>query len=364
MRQGLRLPLRGPEWVVRVGVEQEYRVLDGDRPVDFRRLLPLIAGGIRPLDPGDPRARRLPSDVVVTADGLEAELSSPPLPASHAGIRQVVELLGHERRRLVTELEAVLAHPRVEGFSTHLNISVQDGSVVAVARAFAQRCVPAVAAVTEGPDSLGILVRPRRGRLEIGCDYVDGDRLDEALQVARACVDGLVGGDQPPLWCAEPEASREKFGWFLPPGPPRPDQDLSRWVQSHRAGLADAHRREIRADTSPRQVDELVAECEWVTWETVCWAISSSSRTLHAVVSTGQEAEFLDLLDRGELTPLIRRALAERGRRRLLVNRQIRSGALWHDVRPGALVPAERDGRGRVPRVRMSRARQDAYATP
>lgn len=362
VRRGLRLPLAGATSVARVGVEQEHRVFDDEQAVDFRRLLPLIASQLRSLDPGDPRARRLPSDVVLTADGWEAELSSPPLPATRAGMSRVVELLGQERGRLLTELGTVLSHPRMEGFSTHLNVSVPDHAVVAVGRAFARHCVPAVADVTEGPGSLGILVRPRRGRLEICCDHVDGARLDEALQVARACVVGLTAGDLPPISCAEPEPAREKYGWFLPPDALRSSPALSAWVSTHRTRLEEGCGAPDHVDASVRRFDEFTAETEWVTWEWVCWVIAHqpTDGAVYAVLSSRQERQFLDLLDRGELTPLIRRALTERRRRRLWVNRQIGSAALWHDVRPGALVPAERDLRGQVPRVRIGQVRKEA----
>ena len=63
------------------GVECEYRLLDENgRPADARvHLTPLLAD-VPHLDPGDPRAVRLPLGSALTCDGWEAEAVTPPLP--------------------------------------------------------------------------------------------------------------------------------------------------------------------------------------------------------------------------------------------------------------------------------------------
>ena len=73
-----------------------------------------------------------------------------------------------------------------------------------------------------------------------------------------------------------------------------------------------------------------------------------------------QEGDFLRALDSGALDTPVERMLRRRGiRRRLVVNAQIGQPGLWHDVRPGALVPAERGPDGSVPRVSRRLARRD-----
>ena len=76
----------------RVGVEHEYRLWNHAEQTDFRVLLPLVAGDLRCLDPGDPRARRLPSGVALTADGLEAELATPPVRVG-PGVGRTLDLM-------------------------------------------------------------------------------------------------------------------------------------------------------------------------------------------------------------------------------------------------------------------------------
>jgi hypothetical protein len=64
--------MTGPGWG---GLEHEFRVLDGPRPVDFRRVIHGLGLGQPNLDPADPNAYRLPSGSAVTCDGAEAEIA-------------------------------------------------------------------------------------------------------------------------------------------------------------------------------------------------------------------------------------------------------------------------------------------------
>ena len=182
---------------LRIGVEHELCLWSGADRVDFRHLITRVAGDLATLDPGDPRARRLPSGVALTADGWEAELATPPLPTSPSAPGRVDALLRAERTEL-RDLSATLGVDRITGFSTHLNVSVDDNRVVEVGRAFVETCALAVAAVTEPAGSVGIFVRPRRGRLELGGEYVEGQHLVAALTLMAACVHGLDRGDRPP----------------------------------------------------------------------------------------------------------------------------------------------------------------------
>ena len=103
--------------------------------------------------------------------------------------------------------------------------------------------------------------------------------------------------------------------------------------------------------------DDVEAETLWLTWRHVVWRLSDGQRSLHAVLPVEQEQDFLSRLDAGEYDELVRRELRRRlGRRRLLVHTQLDDGVWWHEVRPGALVPAERTRDGSVPRVSRRRA--------
>ncbi len=261
-----------------------------------------------------------------------------------------------------------------------------DHRATTVGRSFLQTCALGIAGVTEPAGSSGVFVRPRRGRLEVGVEYVEGERLVAAIVLLAACVRGLQSGSPPQTPAPRAVASREKFGWFVPPeeldpsvltglwdwardwclelgldpgpvdrvaGAPHPGAECTFGGDGIEVEPLGTHRRVRPGGVS--------AETEWLTWHHVVWAFRGPhGSTCRAVVPVEQEAEFLRALDSGALDTSVERMLRPRAiRRRLVVNAQIGRPGLWHDVRPGALVPAERGPDGSVPRVSRRLARRD-----
>jgi hypothetical protein len=113
-----------------VGVEHEFETRRDDAPVDFRQHVTGLAVGRPHFDPGDPCARRLDWGGVITADGREAEIATPPRSAG-PGSSTTLEL---DTRRATEELRAALAAtaPGVElkGYSTHLSVECDDRQAV------------------------------------------------------------------------------------------------------------------------------------------------------------------------------------------------------------------------------------------
>ena len=179
-----------------LGIEHEYRVLDGDEQLDFAPLLhTLHVEGLR-LDPTDPNAYRTSWGGLVTSDGREAEVAIAPVTLRPGCTAEL------EWRALVAQrtLAAVLpSHLRLDGYSTHLNLEVDDNDVVAAGRLFVKRFAPAMMLLLDRATSPGLLVRPRCGRLELGGEYCQGDHLRAAATFAAA------GG----LACAAAVRSRE-----------------------------------------------------------------------------------------------------------------------------------------------------------
>ena len=65
------------------GVEREWRVVRRNgAAVDFRELVDRLPLDGRRLDPDDPHAHRCRWGGVVTADGREAEVATPPVPVA------------------------------------------------------------------------------------------------------------------------------------------------------------------------------------------------------------------------------------------------------------------------------------------
>ena len=203
-----------------VGVEHEYRILDADgRAVDFRDLVHGLPVRGRRLDPGDLNAYRLDSGLALTADEREAEVVTPPVRVRRGFSSEVVAFTDEGRRTLEALLPAGL---RLAGYSTHINVAVPAGNLDAIARRYALTFGPAFAAIAEREDSLGIYVRPRPGRLELCCDFIEGTQLAAAVRFAvgtvRATVEAMAQGREsrlPPPLAASLLPGRERFGYRL-----------------------------------------------------------------------------------------------------------------------------------------------------
>jgi hypothetical protein len=199
------------------GVEREWRVVRRDgAAVDFRELVDRLPLDGRRLDPDDPHAHRCRWGGVVTADGPEAEVATPPVPVG-AGVAADVEALarlGHLRLRA-----ALPGGLRLRGYSTHINVTVPDRAVVRTADRFARHLAVAQMLLLDRAGSPGLLVRPRRGRLEIGGEYAAADQLRAAVTFAIA---GAVAcARHPRLLRSLPrpelrlQRANGRFGWYV-----------------------------------------------------------------------------------------------------------------------------------------------------
>lgn len=204
-----------------VGVEHEFVLRRGAKRLDARRTLDLALVAGPALDPGDPNARRLPWGGVITFDGPEIEVVTPPSVTEPGFAQRVVDDCARGRH----DIEAFLPDGiTLEGFSTHLNVSVTPGREIAVARRFIHMFSAAMMLLLDGADSPGTLVRPRPGRLEIGGEFQDGPSLMAALIFATGatrCCDvprrRWNHEARRPDAVLEPKVERavERFGWFI-----------------------------------------------------------------------------------------------------------------------------------------------------
>ena len=235
--------------------------------------------------------------------GGRAGHTSPPVSADAPD--RLDDLLRSERTELRDAASAYeVSH--VTGFSTHLNVSVPDDRALGIAHAFMNTCLVALATVIEPAGSKGLLVRPRRGRLEIRGEYLEGPDLIAGLTLLAGCGRGLREGSAPKAkHVPEATATRERFGWFVPPGAehdlevlrsvwswarswaqrdgldPGPVDELAQGVRPPRHQTADIVTRctfgaakgpPTRTVSGPRTLpDGIHAETEWLTWDHVVW---------------------------------------------------------------------------------------------
>ncbi len=205
---------------VRVGIEHEYRVLEGARPADFRDVIGELDLGLAHLDPRDAFGFRLPSGAWLTCDEEEAEIAMPPVRLS-AGFGAALASTAAQAR---SDLERLLPRGlRPDGFSTHINVSTPERLRLAVAHLFARTFAPALMLFLDRRDSPGLLVRSRPGRTELGGEFIDGRGLVVAALLAAggvlACLRRVAGdrraGDLPAELSVDLAREWRRYGWYV-----------------------------------------------------------------------------------------------------------------------------------------------------
>ena len=218
--EGLPLDVGGRAGAPVLGIEHEYRVLHGDEQLDFARLLhTLKVDGLR-LDPTDPNAYRTPWGGLLTSDGREAEVAIAPV-ALRPGCTSELEWRTDVAQDALASL--LPAHLRLDGYSTHLNLEIDDRDVVAAGRLFVKRFAPGMMLMLDRATSPGLLVRPRCGRLEVGGEYCKGDQLRAAatfaaaggLSCAAAVRSRAARRDLPRAVHSRVRPSNIRAGWYI-----------------------------------------------------------------------------------------------------------------------------------------------------
>jgi hypothetical protein len=202
-----------------LGLEQEFLVRGtaGER-VDFRQLLPALELPGAAIDPGDRFARRMPSGIVITADVNEAEIALPPLRRR----KDFAATLARRAEFALATLDGGLPPElELEGYSTHLSVSMLDAINDEVCQLYARTFAAAAILLTDAADSNGILIRPRPGRTEIGVDYLVGAWLRVAALFVtasvRACAAAVAGRAValPAVLQVRVDDGVERFGWYV-----------------------------------------------------------------------------------------------------------------------------------------------------
>ncbi|MBM7785521.1 hypothetical protein [Tenggerimyces flavus] len=150
---------------------------------------------------------------MITADGREAEIATPPATLAPGFTNRLSDWLARGRN----ELDATLgADFLVDGGSTHVNVEVADRRATSIAKRFVARHSLAMMLLLDRKHSPGLLVRPRRGRLELGGEYVTGPQLVAATVFAAAAVmDCQRVGRRSTYGRFVVEPARERFGYYV-----------------------------------------------------------------------------------------------------------------------------------------------------
>ena len=202
-----------------LGLEHEFLVRGRDgSPLDFRTLIHELGIGHRHLDPADPNAHRLPSGAVVTCDDAEAEVAIPPVPGTGSFSGRVVAAADAARSAIADRLPRGV---RLEGWSTHLSVSVTSDVLDACGRRYPTTFAPALMLLMDRARSPGLLVRTRPGRLELCGEYVAGPALQAAVTFAAGSVRALaahiegIGAIPVPRLRGRIRMADTRYGWYV-----------------------------------------------------------------------------------------------------------------------------------------------------
>jgi hypothetical protein len=172
----------GPGGLLGLELEFSVRSARGGR-VDFGSLIHRLALDGTALDPGDPNAYRCSWGGVITSDGAEAEIATPPVrarPGFAARLEAWAQTGEAELRR------AVPCGIGLDGYSAHFSAAMPAKLNDRVCRLYAETFAADLMLLMDRADSPGLLVRPRPGRTELCGEFI----RDEPLAAAAAFVAG------------------------------------------------------------------------------------------------------------------------------------------------------------------------------
>ncbi len=203
-----------------VGIEHEYRVSAAGQSIDFRDIIhDLLIPGCR-IDPGDTHAYRTTTGLKITCDGPEAEIATPQISLSSGLVDNLAAWTGHGARQL---LKSVGDAYGLQGVSTHISVSVDNDRAARASGMFSRTFAPALMLLMDAPSSPGLLVRPRRGRLEFGGEFVTGNQLAAAVLLAaggaivseRAAGSFRAKSKLPPPVRVDVVSAVDRYGWYV-----------------------------------------------------------------------------------------------------------------------------------------------------
>jgi HYR domain len=209
----------GPGGLLGLELEFSVRSMRGGR-VHFGSLIHRLALDGTGLDPGDPNAYRCSWGGVITSDGAEAEIATPPVrtrPGFTARLQAWAQTGEAELRRAV---------PRgigLDGYSAHFSAAMPAKLNDRVCRLYAETFAADLMLLMDRVDSPGLLVRPRPGRTELCGEFIEGEPLAAAAAFVagstRACAAAVrrPGGRAalPPRLDVRLARAVHRYGWYV-----------------------------------------------------------------------------------------------------------------------------------------------------
>ena len=209
----------GPGGLLGLELEFSLRSQRGER-VHFGSLIHRLALDGIALDPGDPNAYRCSWGGVITSDGAEAEIATPPVRARPG----FTSLLRAWAQTGEAELRRAVPHGiELEGYSAHFSAAMPARLNDSVCLLYAQRFAPALMLLMDRADSPGLLIRPRPGRTELCGEFIEGEPLSAVAAfvagTTRACAAAARRRSArallPPSVDVRPARAVHRYGWYV-----------------------------------------------------------------------------------------------------------------------------------------------------
>jgi HYR domain len=209
----------GPGGLLGLELEFSVRSARGGR-VHFGSLIHRLALDGNALDPGDPNAYRCSWGGVITSDGAEAEIATPPVRA-RPGFTARLEAWAH-----TGEAELRRAVPRgveLDGYSAHFSAAMPAKLNDRVCRLYAETFAADLMLLMDRADSPGLLVRPRPGRTELCGEFIEHEPLAAAAAFVagstRACAAAVrkqsTRAALPPRLEVRLARAVHRYGWYV-----------------------------------------------------------------------------------------------------------------------------------------------------
>ena len=212
----------GPGGLLGLELEFSVRSLRGGQ-VNFGSLINHLALDGTALDPGDPNAYRCSWGGVITSDGAEAEIATPPVrarPGFTARLQAWAQTGEAELRR---------ATPRgieLDGYSAHFSAAMPAKLNDRVCRLYAETFAADLMLLMNRADSPGLLVRPRPGRTELCGEFIENQPLAAAAAFVagstRACAAAIRRRSArtalPPRLDVRLARAVHRYGWYVDRG--------------------------------------------------------------------------------------------------------------------------------------------------
>ena len=212
----------GPGGLLGLELEFSVRSLRGGQ-VHFGSLIHRLALEGTPLDPGDPNAYRCSWGGVITSDGAEAEIATPPVwarPGFTARLQAWAQTGEAELRR------AVPRGIELAGYSAHFSAAMPARLNDRVCRLYAETFAADLMLLMDRADSPGLLVRPRPGRTELCGEFIENEPLAAAAAFVagstRACAAAVrrqsARAALPPRLDVRLARAVHRYGWYIDRG--------------------------------------------------------------------------------------------------------------------------------------------------